>query len=198
MIYTILIDICWLIIGVVWGLGALYNLTHSPAAVKKGARTWLMTLLVLGLLFVSEHWGPTHLWAGLMVRSNPMADAGSMVLLAGTVFTFWARLTLGTMWSSSPVARIDHALKTTGPYAVTRNPIYTGLLTMLAGTALIKGLGIWILYIVVGIIFVEIKIRLEERLLIETFGERYLYYRQNVPQLIPGINLLHRSQHAGG
>ncbi len=204
MIYTILVDICWLIIGIVWGFGALYNMTHSPAAAKRGARTSILTLIVLGLLFVSEHWGPTHLWASLIVRSNSLADAGSLVLLVGTVFTLWARLTLGTMWSSSPVARVDHMLKTTGPYAVTRNPIYTGLLTMLAGTALIKGIGVWGLYLVAGIIFFEFKIRMEELLLVETFGERYLRYRQHVPQLIPGINLIprinlhHRSQHVRG
>ncbi len=204
MIYTILMDICWLITGVVWGLGALYNIARSPAAAKKGAQTSIMTLIVLGLLYANEHWGPTHLWAALIVHSNALAGAGSVVLLAGTVFTLWARLTLGTMWSSSPIARVDHALKTTGPYAVTRNPIYTGLLTMLAGTALIKGLGVWLLYLVAGIIFFEIKIRLEERLLTETFGERYRRYRQQVPQLIPriklirGINLLHRNQHASG
>ncbi len=197
MQYTILMYICWAIIGVVWLLGALYNIARAPAAAKKGAPTVIFTLIFLGVIFLIEHWGPANLfWKVLILRSNGLADAGSVILLAGTAFTFWARLILGTMWSSSPVAREDHDLKTTGPYSLTRNPIYTGLLAMLIGSAMIKGLGIWVLYIIAGILFAEFKIHLEERLMTETFGERYLRYRQQVPQLIPGLNLLHRSQRA--
>jgi protein-S-isoprenylcysteine O-methyltransferase Ste14 len=37
------------------------------------------------------------------------------------------------------VVKDDHVLRTDGPYGITRHPIYTGLLSMLAGTALIEG-----------------------------------------------------------
>ena len=93
------------------------------------------------------------------------------------------------MWSAAAIAREGHALRTSGPYAVTRHPIYTGLLTMLIGTALLEGLGIWIVALGVAVAAFEIKIHLEERLLLETLGEPYAQYRRTVPQLIPGLKL---------
>ena len=64
-----------------------------------------------------------------------------------------------------------------GPYAVTRHPIYTGLVGMLLGTALLAGLGQWIALLVVGLIVAELKIHMEEDLLVSVFGEEYRRYR---------------------
>jgi protein-S-isoprenylcysteine O-methyltransferase Ste14 len=55
------------------------------------------------------------------------------------VFTLWARFSLGTMWSVAPKVKGDHQLRTHGPYAVTRHPIYTGLLGMMLGATLLAG-----------------------------------------------------------
>ncbi|MGA2872801.1 MAG: hypothetical protein ABSF27_04345 [Candidatus Dormibacteria bacterium] len=48
---------------------------------------------------------------------------GLMVLLASTGFTLWARFALGTMWRSHPTIKEQHALRTDGPYGITRHPI---------------------------------------------------------------------------
>ena len=69
---------------------------------------------------------------------------GLALLLAATGLTLWARLVLGTMWSAAPAVKAEHQLRTTGPYAVTRHPIYTGLLGMMLGSGLLAG-GRWIL-----------------------------------------------------
>lgn len=66
---------------------------------------------------------------------------GITLLVVCTAFTLWARAALGTMWTSSAVVKADPELRTDGPYGITRRPIYTGLLGMVAGTALIEGLG---------------------------------------------------------
>src|SRR5512143_269338 len=121
--YNLIIDISWGIAGLVWISGALYNAVNAPKAARRGSPTLLLTLVVLAIVVANNHWGPAHLWRVLTIRSNSLDIIGSLVLAAGTLFTLWARFVLGTMWSSSPVAREDHALKTTGPYAITRNPI---------------------------------------------------------------------------
>ena len=64
---------------------------------------------------------------------------GLAVLVASTVFTLCARLSLGVMWSAMPRLQGDHRLRTDGPYAVTRHSIYTGGLGMLAGITLLAG-----------------------------------------------------------
>ena len=73
-----------------------------------------------------------------------------------------------------------------GPYAITRHPIYTGLLGMLLGSALLGGSGRWIVLVAAGLIVAVLKIRSEERLLLATFPDAYAAYRERVPGLIPG------------
>jgi protein-S-isoprenylcysteine O-methyltransferase Ste14 len=110
------------------------------------------------------------------------------------VFTLWARLALGTMWSASPIVKETHELRTHGPYGVTRHPIYTGLVGMLLGTSLLAGLGRWAPLFPVGVVVAEIKIHMEERLMAATFPDDYPRYRRLVPQLIPGLRLILRGR----
>jgi protein-S-isoprenylcysteine O-methyltransferase Ste14 len=117
---------------------------------------------------------------------------GLAILIPSTVFTLWAaRFSLGTMWSVAPKVR-GNELRTRGPYAVTRHPIYSGLPGMLLGTTLAAGVGQLIVLVPVGLILFEVKIRQEERLLLATFPEEYPRYRREVPQLIPGLRALRR------
>ena len=102
-------------------------------------------------------------------------------------FTVWARLILGVMWSASPTVKREHKLRTGGPYAITRHPIYTGMLSMLLGTTLLAGGGRWIVAFPVFLVLVEIKLHIEERLMLAQFPEDYPGYRRRVPQLVPGL-----------
>ena len=80
----------------------------------------------------------------------------------------------------------DLGLRTDGLYAITRHPIYTGLLGMLLGSALLGGLGQWIVLVPAGLVVVGLKIWAEERLLLATFPDEYVGYRERVPRLILG------------
>ena len=52
---------------------------------------------------------------------------------------------------------------------MTRHPIYTGVLGMLLGATLLSGIGQWIVLFPVGLILFEVKIRMEEHLMLATF-----------------------------
>ena len=112
---------------------------------------------------------------------------GLAVLVASTVFTLCARLSLGVMWSAMPRLQGDHRLRTDGPYAVTRHPIYTGGLGMLAGITLLAGVGQWVVLFPACLIVLEVKIRIEEHLLLAAFPDDYPQYHRQVPQLVPGL-----------
>ncbi|HZI89483.1 MAG TPA: isoprenylcysteine carboxylmethyltransferase family protein [Candidatus Polarisedimenticolia bacterium] len=120
-------------------------------------------------------------------RSVGTAWIGFLITFLGMALTWWARVYLGRNWSGTVTLKEGHELVRTGPYRLTRHPIYTGLILALAGTALARdtvggwlGLGL----IVLGFV---LKLRGEERLLTEHFGEAYRAYQAEVPQLIPGL-----------
>jgi protein-S-isoprenylcysteine O-methyltransferase Ste14 len=181
--------ICWGLFAVVWVGGALFNAWRAPHARRRsfGSSAWML-LAIPTWLVVRRVLGID----ALSFRAEPdvVRLLGAAVLVVATGFTLWARVVLGTMWSSSPIARESHVLRTGGPYAVTRHPIYTGILGMLLGTTIALDFGTWLYVLVLVVVFVELRIRDEERLLSEAFPAAYAEYRRCVPQLIPGLRLL--------
>ena len=175
---------CWGTLCLVWLAGAVYNRYRAPAARERTTPSWAWLAGVVAVWLVFEV-APSATWSRLTVHSPWTWTPGLALLLASTAFTLWARLALGTMWSSAAVTRETHALRTDGPYAVTRHPIYTGVLGMLAGTALVNDLGPWVPVFLFGLVLLEVKIRAEERLLSRVFPRDYERYRQRVPRLLP-------------
>lgn len=185
-----IIRLCWEIVGLAWLAGMAVNGVQW----LRGARTlrtgrgwdWLLAAALL-TLFLSA---PASSWRFAQFSRPWMTGVGTALMLAATAFTLWARWVLGTMWSSRPSVRQGHQLRTEGPYAVTRHPIYTGLLCMTLATALAGGLGEMLAVFVAGVVYVQLKLRQEERLMGQTFGEEYERYRRRVPQLVPGFGRL--------
>jgi protein-S-isoprenylcysteine O-methyltransferase Ste14 len=68
-----------------------------------------------------------------------------------------------------------------------RHPIYTGLLIAFIGTAMKEGDVRGIFSILIVFMSFWRKLRMEERMLGDTFGEAYAAYRKRTHALIPGI-----------
>jgi protein-S-isoprenylcysteine O-methyltransferase Ste14 len=193
----IAIWICWGVVIVTWIVGAAYGRRKSRGQRQRSESGALWRLgsivaavLVYRLAFDDLRRLADHSWW--------IELPGLALLVISTGFTLWARLSLGRMWSATPnMLRTDHELRTDGPYAITRHPIYTGLLGMLLGTVLLNGLGGSLALLVVGTAVLATRIPIEERLMSETFPDAYASYRQRVPRLIPRLiprlHLLHRS-----
>ncbi len=196
MLAVVGIAVCVGTVVVVWVVGALYNALHTLRNASHAPRertrsqpgsTALIVVAAAcaGLVIV----GRSH-FDGLAVGALWVRILGLAVLAASTMFTLWARFSLGTMWSLAPKVKDDHRLRTHGPYAVTRHPIYTGVLGMILGATLLSGIGQWIVLFPVGLILFEVKIRMEEHLMLATFPDDYPQYRRQVPQLVPGLYAL--------
>lgn len=177
---------CWGLFVLVWLVGAVYNVREAPRVEHRSAFpvAWLIGIIAFVIVYRLV---PARLWRPITVDIHWLIVVGVVVLAAATAFTIWARIALGTMWTSTPVIKNDHLLRTEGPYALTRHPIYSGLLGMLAGTACIFGLGRWLAIFAVGVVLVDVKLRAEERLLERAFPGDYQRYRQQVPRLIPRL-----------
>jgi protein-S-isoprenylcysteine O-methyltransferase Ste14 len=187
---------CWGVLALVWAIGALYNGFKGPRRRRRASRrssVWLAILIVVIVAAIARL-VPTRDWSLLQVDSRWITVVGTSVLVASTALALWARLALGTMWSAGPTVKTGHKLRTDGPYAITRHPIYTGIHGMLLGTLLVTGGGLSLLVLPVGVVLLEVKIHEEERLMCAEFPDEYPRYRRRVPQLVPGLGRLRRDR----
>jgi protein-S-isoprenylcysteine O-methyltransferase Ste14 len=138
-------------------------------------------------------WGVRRRPFGAIVPSPPIltdfVEAATVLIAAGSVWIVNSAVrTLGKQWTYVARTVEGHELITTGPYSLVRNPIYLGMFGMLVATGL--ALTWWPVFLAAIVIFIYgtiIRIRSEEKLLRETFGEKFDEYTRRVPALLPGI-----------
>lgn len=189
LLAIISVVVCWAAFAATWLAAENYNESRAPA---ERTRSWFGTAALPGAIAITAIIlaVPKADWRSLTFSDPAARLLGLVILLAATAFTIWARLVLGVMWSGAPTLKQGHQLRTTGPYSVTRHPIYTGMLGMLIGSLLVTGAGRWIVPFPVFLVLFEIKIHIEERFMLSEFPDEYPRYRQRVPKLVPGLRLL--------
>ncbi len=127
----------------------------------------------------------------LTKRFLPLGDwcfwCGAVITATGLLFSIWARRHLGRNWSQAVTVKQGHELITSGPYAVVRHPIYTGLLLGFLGSAVARGE--WRGILAVALVFAVLcfKLRIEEKWMRAQFGELYTAYSRKVAALLPYI-----------
>ena len=115
----------------------------------------------------------------------------ALLTLAGLSFTWWARIHLGRLWSGTITRKQGHRVIDTGPYALVRHPIYTGLIFALFATAIAEARISALIGAALIAFGLWLKARIEERFLTAELGaEVYGAYGRRVPMLIPGIRSL--------
>ena len=93
--------------------------------------------------------------------------------------------TLRRNYAATVIIREGHDLVTGGVYGVVRHPIYLGVLLAMSGLPVYTTRG-WGAVIMAALIPVFlIRIRLEERLLAEEFGEAWEAYCQRTAKIVP-------------
>jgi protein-S-isoprenylcysteine O-methyltransferase Ste14 len=129
----------------------------------------------------------------IALRPGPEVDVpdvlrwlGIVVSVLGVAFSLWSMVTLGRHYDLVLEVHQDHELVRSGPYALVRHPVYTGLALHFAGACLATGN----LPLIAGTLLVSypafyLRARAEERLLRDRFGEEYEEYAREVPMLVP-------------
>jgi protein-S-isoprenylcysteine O-methyltransferase Ste14 len=112
---------------------------------------------------------------------------GAAMTAAGLLFAVWARIHLGCNWSRSVTIKEDHELIVSGPYALVRHPIYTGILTGFLGTAIALTEVRGVLALVLITISLWAKMRMEEKFMRDQFGATYVNYSKRVAALVPFV-----------
>jgi len=78
-----------------------------------------------------------------------------------------------------------HELITSGPYALVRHPIYTGILTGFLGTAIALSQVRGVIGFVLIFLVLWAKLRKEEEWMRSQFGETYATYAHQTAALVP-------------
>ena len=117
--------------------------------------------------------------------------AGLGLCLVGIAGTFIAQMAMGSSWRIGVVPEERTELVTGGVFALCRNPIYTFMIVAWVGFALLVPTWLSIASVPVGLIGLEIQVRLvEEPHMIRSHGEAYLDWARRVGRFLPGIGRL--------
>lgn len=182
-------DIAWLILLLWWLVSAWGNksVARSEPWLTRLVLYWIPLVVAFGLLGPGDWFGHTWLREGIVPHTVPVFAVALLLVVTGVALACWSRYLLGRNWSSVVQIKEDHELIEAGPYRYIRHPIYTGILLAFIGTALKEG----DVRVIFGVLIVFLsfwrKLRMEERMLGETFGEAYAAYRARTKALIPGL-----------
>jgi protein-S-isoprenylcysteine O-methyltransferase Ste14 len=182
-----IISVCWTLFAVIWLLAAFATKQSVYRESTVQRLRYTIPILLGGFLLAKGHRLSDPLDYRVIPHVEALAWSGVVLCIAGLAFCIWARFTLGRNWSGVVTLKGGHELITSGPYALVRHPIYTGLLTMFVGTVIVLGhvAGIIAMPFVFGSLW--IKLRHEEKLMLKQFPNEYAAYQQRVKRLIPFI-----------
>ena len=147
----------------------------------------LLGMLFLGMMVVPLIYAATN-WLDFADYTLPVwARWLGVALIASAIFVFWrAHADLGLNWSPTLEIREKHELITRGIYAQIRHPMYASQwLWVIAQPLLLQNWIAGFINLLVFIPFYILRVRAEEQLMLEQFGEQYRSYMQKVSAVFP-------------
>ena len=133
------------------------------------ARVRLTGIGGIALFWISWRWGQP----AMLQWSLPL---GAVISLLGLAMRIWA-----TGWLHK-----DEVVTVQGPYALTRNPLYLGTLTLAVGHSLMSGVPLAALLFPISCFLLYLPtMREEEQFLAAAHGATFEEYRRRVPLLLP-------------
>ena len=173
-------------------LRAPHEARSKAAPVAESRKGALETALLVGMslgFLVLPLLGLTPL-LGFADHALPSwAFGAGVVCLAASLWLFHrSHADLGTNWSVTLEVREEHRLVDSGVYRLVRHPMYTALFLYSFGELLL--FPNWIAGPACLVAFTPmflLRLRPEEQMMVDRFGERYEAYRRRTRRLIPYV-----------
>ena len=117
--------------------------------------------------------------------SPPFTYFGFLIIGFGFVLAFWCRSLFMKNATTLQPSEEPTVLVTSGPFRLSRNPIYLGMASILLGVAVVQGTLVALVFPVIFVMLIEFFIIPgEERILEKIFGEPYRKYKKSVRKWI--------------
>lgn len=189
--FTLLAWGAWCILCVVWMSGYVADRRAGvPARLTPhlGLQVAASVLLFFAFALLLLRPNLRGLAAAVTPQNALLGTLGALLAVAGVAWAIWARLMLGLNWSGLVMqVKERHELVQTGPYAIVRHPIYTGILAAVLGTALTLGKLASYLAVAAALVALLTRVEIEERMMAAEFGEAHAAYRRRTRKLIPFV-----------
>jgi protein-S-isoprenylcysteine O-methyltransferase Ste14 len=185
--YEAFFPVLWIVFLVYWQAKAA-NTKTTQRLEPVFSRILRVIVFAIVIILLSTTWIPLP-WLYLPLWPTGLLPfwLGAAVTIAGLLFAVWAREHLGKNWSRSVTIKENHELITSGPYAMVRHPIYTGILAGFLGTTIALSQVRGVIAFVLILLVLWAKFRMEEQWMRSQFGETYAAYSQKTAALVPYI-----------
>ncbi len=182
-------SLSWMAVLVYWVIsGFKVKKVKSQESLSVRIAQYWLPLLVASVLLGSENWFEhTFSVKGFIPHSNLVGIIGLLLCVLGAMVACRSRYLLGKNWSLSVQAKESHELIQSGIYSLVRHPIYSGILLLYAGSAIVNGGYTGVLAVVIVFISFWSKLKKEESMLTSIFGDQYLEYKTRTKALIPFV-----------
>jgi protein-S-isoprenylcysteine O-methyltransferase Ste14 len=152
-----------------WGSEVLFRLIVAAGALVAGALAGVAPSATIQPVAVADWIGLALFWGGISLR-------------------FWSFRTLGRYFTVIVQTSSDQPVITAGPYRVIRHPSYAGLLLIVMGVGLFIGNWLSLASLTAAVAGgLVLRIRVEERALMQSLGDSYRAYAATHKRLVPLI-----------
>jgi protein-S-isoprenylcysteine O-methyltransferase Ste14 len=139
---------------------------------------YFLILLILSVLL-------NFIFPVLAFLSPPFTYFGFLIIGFGFVMAFWSRSLFLKNATTLQPSEEPTSLVTSGPFRISRNPIYLGMASILLGVAILSGTLVTLAFPVIFVWLIGFFIIPgEERKMEKIFGESYREYKKSVRRWI--------------
>jgi protein-S-isoprenylcysteine O-methyltransferase Ste14 len=129
---------------------------------------------------------PSILGSSVLASSWPMYAVGVVVSTCGLSLMGWSYAVFRS-WRWRAEVEPGHLLMTEGPFARTRHPIYLSFALFYVGAFFLMPYLVFALHAVASFVAYDYRAGIEERVMIDAFGDDYRRYRDRTHRYIPGV-----------
>ena len=187
--------ITWWIVVAAWAVFIIYWVVSSFSTKHTGKRNsalfYIRIIVIIAAVWFFETFKTFkpalgELYLPNAAQSSLLGAVGAALAVIGIGYAVYARYYLGRNWGMPMTVKDAPELVTTGPYAMVRHPIYSGVMLAVLGSALTGGWW-WIAIFVVSTAYFIYSAIQEEKLMAKTFPDTYPAYKARPKMLVPFI-----------